>query len=177
MAERVKDTLGTIIENRPGAGINIGVDALLAAAPDGLTIGIAAVATHAINLYCTPAPQRNAASRTPRPLSPRCRGVPNWWMNADTARRLNINTLADLIRVSPRPTPPNSTTPAAVTAAQAIWPAKYPRHGGHFALHIPYNGGKPGATGAAQRSGWTSTLTTRHRIQQHQKSASSRRLP
>ena len=50
MAERVKDTLGTvIIENRPGGGGNIGADAIAKAAPDGLTIGIAAVATHAIN--------------------------------------------------------------------------------------------------------------------------------
>ena len=50
MAERVKDSLGTvIIENRPGGGGNIGADVIAKAAPDGLTIGIAAVATHAIN--------------------------------------------------------------------------------------------------------------------------------
>ena len=50
MAESVKNSLGTvIIENRPGAGGNIGADATAKAAPDGLTIGISAVATHAIN--------------------------------------------------------------------------------------------------------------------------------
>ena len=50
MAERVKDSLGpVIIENRPGGGGNIGADAIAKATPDGLTIGIAAVATHAIN--------------------------------------------------------------------------------------------------------------------------------
>ena len=38
-----------IIENKPGAGGNIGADAVAKAAPDGLTIGIAATATHAIN--------------------------------------------------------------------------------------------------------------------------------
>src|SRR3954465_7347706 len=50
LAERVKDTLGTIvIENKPGGGGNIGADAVAKAAPDGTTIGISAVATHAIN--------------------------------------------------------------------------------------------------------------------------------
>ena len=63
MAERVKDTLGTvIIENRPGAGGNIGVDAIAKAAPDGLTIGIAAVATHAINPWLYTRMPYNAAT-------------------------------------------------------------------------------------------------------------------
>src|SRR3712207_5302171 len=50
LAERVKDTLGTvIIDNKPGGGGNIGADLIAKAAPDGTTIGISAVATHAIN--------------------------------------------------------------------------------------------------------------------------------
>ena len=50
LAEQVKDSLGpVIIENKPGAGGNIGADAVAKAAPDGLTIGIAATATHAVN--------------------------------------------------------------------------------------------------------------------------------
>src|SRR3954462_4455982 len=50
LAERVKDSLGTvIIENRPGGGGNIGADPVAKAAPHGTAIGIAEVATHAIN--------------------------------------------------------------------------------------------------------------------------------
>ena len=50
LAERVRDTLGTVVvDNRPGAGGNLGVDLVAKAAADGHTIGISAVATHAIN--------------------------------------------------------------------------------------------------------------------------------
>ncbi len=50
LAEKVKDSLGTVvIENKPGAGGNLGVDLVAKAPADGLTIGIAAVAMHAIN--------------------------------------------------------------------------------------------------------------------------------
>jgi tripartite-type tricarboxylate transporter receptor subunit TctC len=50
LAERVKDSLGTIVvENRPGAGGNLGVDQVAKSAPDGYTLVIGAVATHAVN--------------------------------------------------------------------------------------------------------------------------------
>ena len=50
LAERVRDSLGVvIIDNKAGAGGNIGADAIAKAQPDGLTIGIAATATHAVN--------------------------------------------------------------------------------------------------------------------------------
>ena len=97
LAERVKDSLGTvIIDNKPGAGGNIGADAVAKAAPDGLTIGIAATATNAVNPWLYGKMPFNAATDF-APITQMVR-VPNVLvMNAEAAQRLKINTLADLI--------------------------------------------------------------------------------
>lgn len=51
LADKMKDGLGQpiIVENKPGAGGNIGADAAAKSAPDGYTMVMGAVATHAIN--------------------------------------------------------------------------------------------------------------------------------
>lgn len=50
MAEKVKDDLGTVIvENKPGAGGNIGASIAAKAKPDGYTLMMGAVAINAIN--------------------------------------------------------------------------------------------------------------------------------
>jgi tripartite-type tricarboxylate transporter receptor subunit TctC len=143
MAERVKDSLGTvIIENRPGGGGNIGADAIAKAAPDGLTIGIAAVATHAINPWLYAKMPYNAATDF-APITQMLR-VPNVLViNAETAQRLKINTLADLIAYA-------KVNPAKLNYASGgngsaghLAGEMFKKEAGIFALHIPYNGGNP----------------------------------
>ncbi len=53
IGEGLKDKLGQsfVIENRPGAGGNIGMAALVQSPPDGYTIGAATVGHYAINQY------------------------------------------------------------------------------------------------------------------------------
>ena len=53
LAERLKDRLGQtwVIDNRPGAGGNVGIDAVAKSEPDGYTIGSATVGHFAINQY------------------------------------------------------------------------------------------------------------------------------
>ena len=143
MAERVKDTLGAvIIDNKPGAGGNIGADAIAKAAPDGLTIGIAAVATHAINPWLYSKMPYNAATDF-APITQMLR-VPNVLViNADTAARLKINTLADLIKYAKANPAKLNYASGGNGSAGHLAGEMFKAQAGIFALHIPYNGGNP----------------------------------
>ena len=143
LAERVKDSLGpVIIENRPGAGGNIGADAVAKAAPDGLTLGIAAVATHAINPWLFGKMPYNAATDF-APITQWVR-VPNVLvMNADTAARLKINSLADLIAYGKAHPGQLNYGSGGNGSAGHLAGEMFKRDAGIFAVHIPYNGGNP----------------------------------
>jgi tripartite-type tricarboxylate transporter receptor subunit TctC len=143
LAERVKDTLGTvIIENRPGAGGNLGADLVAKAAPDGLTIGIAATATHAINPWLF-AKMPYDASRDFAPITQMVQ-VPNVLvMNADTAQRLNIHTLADLVAYAKANPGRLNFGSGGNGSAGHLAGEMFKKAAGIFAVHIPYNGGNP----------------------------------
>jgi tripartite-type tricarboxylate transporter receptor subunit TctC len=143
LAEQVKDSLGTvIIENRPGAGGNIGADVVAKATPDGSVIGIAATATHAVNPWLYSHMPYNATTDF-APITQILR-VPNVLvMNAETAKRLHITSLQDFLRY------------ARANPAQLNYGSGGNGSAGHlagelfktraeiFAVHIPYNGGNP----------------------------------
>jgi len=143
LAERVKDSLGTvIIENRPGGGGNIGADAVAKAAPDGMTIGISAVATHAINPWLF-AKMPYDADKDFAPITQMVR-VPNVLvMNADTAARLKINTLADLIAYGKANPGRLNYGSGGNGSAGHLAGEMFKQGAGIFAVHIPYNGGNP----------------------------------
>ena len=143
LAERVKDSLGpVIVDNKPGAGGNIGADAVAKATPDGLTIGIAATATHAVNPWLYAKMPYNAATDF-APITQMVR-VPNVLvMNAETAKRLNINSVKDLIAYA-------KVNPAKLNygsggngSAGHLAGEMFKAQAGIFAVHIPYNGGNP----------------------------------
>ncbi|MGV3493822.1 MAG: Bug family tripartite tricarboxylate transporter substrate binding protein [Ramlibacter sp.] len=143
LAERVKDSLGTvIIENRPGGGGNIGADAVAKAAPDGTTIGIAAVATHAINPWLFSKMPFDAAKDF-APVTQMVR-VPNVLvMNADTAARLKINSVRDLIAYGKANPGKLNYGSGGNGSAGHLAGEMFKRDAGIFAVHIPYNGGNP----------------------------------
>ena len=143
LAERVRDTLGTVIvENKPGAGGNIGADAVAKAAPDGLTIGIAATATHAVNPWLYSKMPYNAASDFV-PITQMVR-VPNVLvMNTEVAQRRKINTLADLIAYARANPGKLNYGSGGNGSAGHLAGEMFKRDAGIFAVHIPYNGGAP----------------------------------
>ncbi|HSI54811.1 MAG TPA: tripartite tricarboxylate transporter substrate binding protein [Ramlibacter sp.] len=143
LAERVKDSLGTvIIDNKPGGGGNIGADIVAKAPADGLTIGISAVATHAINPWLF-AKMPYDAAKDFAPITQMVR-VPNVLvMNADTAARLKINTLADLIAYGKANPGKLNYGSGGNGSAGHLAGEMFKQGAGIFAVHIPYNGGNP----------------------------------
>ena len=143
LAERVKDSLGTVVvENRPGAGGNIGADVVAKAAPDGHTIGIAATATHAVNPWLFAKMPYNAA--TDFAAITQMVRVPNVLvMNAEAAQRLNIRSLADLIAYAKANPAKLNYGSGGNGSAGHLAGEMFKKEAGIFALHIPYNGGNP----------------------------------
>ena len=143
LAERVKDSLGpVVVENRPGAGGNIGADFVAKAAADGLTIGIAATATHAVNPWLYSRMPYNATTDF-APITQILR-VPNVLvMNADTAKRLGIQHFSDFLRYAKANPGQLNYGSGGNGSAGHLAGELFKSRAGIFAVHIPYNGGNP----------------------------------
>jgi tripartite-type tricarboxylate transporter receptor subunit TctC len=143
LAERMRDSLGNVvIDNKPGAGGNIGADIVAKAAPDGLTIGIAATATHGVNPWLYSKMPYDAVKDF-APITQMLR-VPNVLvMNADTAARLKINNVADLVKYAKANPAKLNYGSGGNGSAGHLAGEMFKAQAGIFAVHIPYNGGNP----------------------------------
>ena len=143
LAEAVRDSLGTVIvENKPGAGGNIGADMVARAAPDGLTIGISATATHAVNPWLYSRMPFDAAKDFAA-VTQMVR-VPNVLvMNAEAAQRLGIRNVADLVRYAKANPAKLNYGSGGNGSAGHLAGEMFKQRAGIFAVHIPYNGGNP----------------------------------
>ena len=143
LAERVRESLGTVVvDNKPGAGGNIGADFVAKAAPDGLTIGIAATATHAVNPWLYKRMPYDAGKDFAA-ITQMVR-VPNVLvMNAEKADRLKIKTVADLIAYAKANPAKLNYGSGGNGSAGHLAGEMFKQRAGIYALHIPYRGASP----------------------------------
>jgi tripartite-type tricarboxylate transporter receptor subunit TctC len=143
LAAAVKDSLGAVIlENRPGAGGNLGADLVAKAAPDGNTLVMGAVATHAINPWLfSKMPYDPIRDFTPVTLVAQ---VPNVLvMNAEAAQRLGITTVADLVGYAKKNPGKLNYGSGGNGSAGHLAGEMFKAQAGVFMVHIPYAGGNP----------------------------------
>ncbi|MEG0921542.1 MAG: tripartite tricarboxylate transporter substrate binding protein [Comamonas sp.] len=143
LAERVKDQLGTVVvDNKAGAGGNIGADIIAKSAPDGLTIGLAATATHAVNPWLY-AKMPFDASKDFAGITQMVR-VPNVLvMNAQRAQDLHINNVQDLINYAKKNPGKLNYGSGGNGSSGHLAGEMMKRQAGIFAVHVPYRGANP----------------------------------
>ena len=131
-----------IVENKAGAGGNLGSDIVAKSAADGYTILMGTVGTHGINvaLY-EKMPFDPVKDFAPITL---IAGVPNVMViNADKAKQLNINTVADFIKVAKAS--PGKLNMASSGNGTSIHLAGelFKSMSGTYLVHFPYRGSGP----------------------------------
>ncbi len=144
LAPELSRAFGTsfIVENRGGAGGNVGADAVAKSAPDGYTILMGTVGTHGINkaLYAS-MPFDPVKDFAPITL---VAGVPNIMvMNTEKANALKINSVADFIRYA-KANPgklnmASSGNGTSIHLAGELFKSK----SGTYMVHFPYRGSSP----------------------------------
>lgn len=143
LADAVRPTLGNVVvDNRSGAGGNIGMDVVAKAAPDGTTIGMGALSTHAINPWLYPKmpfdPLKDFAPIT------LVANLPNVIvLNGDFATKNGINTVADFIKYL-KANPGKVNFGSGGNGSGGHLAAElFKQLAGVFMVHIPYRGAAP----------------------------------
>ena len=144
LAEKAKVTLGQtiVVENKPGAGGNIGADIVAKAAPDGYTLVMGAVATHAINPWLFASiPYDSVRDFSPVAL---VASVPNVLvLNKEFAAKNNIRTLQDLVEYA-RKNPGKLNYGSGGSGSAGHLSAELLRARAQIdVVHIPYQGAAP----------------------------------
>lgn len=131
-----------VVENRAGAGGNVGAEAVAKSAPDGYTILMGTVGTHGINRALYPKlPYDPFKDFVPITL---VAAVPNVMVvNADKAKALNINNVNDFIKAAKaRPGQLNMASSGNGTSIHLAGEL-FKSQTGIFMAHIPYRGSGP----------------------------------
>ena len=131
-----------IVDNRAGAGGNVGAEIVARAPNDGYTLLMGTVGTHGINRALYPKlPYDPIKDFAPITL---VAAVPNVMeMNADKAKALNINNVADFVKYAKAN--PGKLNMASSGSGTSIHLAGelFKTMTGSFMTHIPYRGSGP----------------------------------
>ena len=147
LAAAVKDSLGVVlVDNKPGAGGNLGADLVAKAAPDGLTLVMGAVATHAINPWLfAKLPYDPVRDFTP---ITQVAAVPNVLvMNTEIAQKLGIRSLRDLVAHARKNPGQLNYGSGGNGSAGHLAGEMFKAQAGLFMVHIPYAGGNAAQLG------------------------------
>jgi tripartite-type tricarboxylate transporter receptor subunit TctC len=131
-----------VVDNKPGAGGNLGSAEVAKAAPDGHTLLMGTVGTHAINVSLYPKlPFDPVKDFVPITL---VAGVPNVLvMNPASAERYRVNSVADLIRaLRANPGKLNMASSGNGTSIHLAGEL-FKSMTGTFMVHFPYRGSGP----------------------------------
>lgn len=140
VADKLGKELGqsVVVENRGGGGGSIGASAISKANPDGYTIGVSTISTHAVNPACNPklgydpvtgfAPITNMA-RTPNVLT----------VNSKSPAK-DFKQFLDMVKNNPGKM--NYAT-SGTCSIQHMVGEQFKAATGTFILHIPYRGAGP----------------------------------
>ena len=148
LAEALHAPLGqtVVVENRPGAGGNLGADNVAKSAPDGYSIVMGAVATHAINPFLY-ARMPYDANRDFAPVT-RVATVPNVLvMNPETAAELRIGSVGDLVAYARRHPGKLNYASGGNGSAGHLAGELFKAQAKVSMVHIPYRGAAPAQLG------------------------------
>ncbi|MBO4123273.1 tripartite tricarboxylate transporter substrate binding protein [Cupriavidus gilardii] len=139
VGQRVAEKLGqpVVIENRPGAGGNIGMEAVAKAAPDGYTIGFGAISTNALNPHIYKA----------MPFDPRRDFTAVSLLGTSTivlevGNQLPVKNVAELVAWAKR-NPGLTYATAGTGTSMHLAGAMFAQMTGTNLTHVPYKGSSP----------------------------------
>ena len=147
LARVLADKWGTLgqpitVDNKPGAGGNIGADIVAKSAPDGATLVLGTVGTHAINpaLYAK-MPYDHIKDFVPVTL---VAGVPNVLvLNPASAQKYGVNAVPDLVKAAKanpgRMNMASSGNGTSIHLAGELFKSM----AGTYMVHFPYRGSGP----------------------------------
>ena len=140
VADKMGKELGQtmIVENRAGAGGSLGANAVARAAPDGYTLGVSTISTHAVNAACNPQLPYDPITSF-APISNLAR-TPNVLTVTQKFPAQDFKQLLDLIKKNPGKF---NYASSGVCSVLHMMGEQFKVSTGTFMTHMPYRGSGP----------------------------------